>query len=102
MKYCVRRKKTLFLFSHLFSGGLPASLRFGPTGLTTPAATGGLANTVPTSVGQAPPSGGTGTGATPLPSTDPSNYAGVFAQMLDMMSNQNIVCFLIQLNFYFY
>jgi ubiquilin len=70
------------------AGGLPASLRFGPTGLTPPTATGGLTNPAPTPAGQVPTSS-TGTGNAP-PSSDPSNYAGVFAQMLDMMSNQNI------------
>ncbi len=72
-----------------FSGGLPASLRFGPTGLVSPAGTGGSTNIAPPPVGQAPASV-PGTGGAPL-SSDPSNYAGVFAQMLDMMSNQNIV-----------
>jgi hypothetical protein len=76
---------------HLFSGGLPAGLRFGPTGLASPAATGGSTNTAPTSVGQ-PAAPATGTGSIP-PTSDPSNYAGVFAQMLNMMSNQNIVYF---------
>ncbi len=74
---------------YLFSGGLPAGLRFGPTGLASPAAPGGSTNTAPTSTGQ-PPASATGTGGTPS-SSDPSNYAGVFAQMLNMMSNQNIV-----------
>lgn len=63
------------------AGGLPASLRFGPTGLAT-------TGTTPTAAGQAP-STGTSTGDAP-PASDPTNYAGVFAQMLDMMSNQNI------------
>lgn len=53
------------------AGGLPSSLHFGPTGLATG----------PT---------GANTQAAPSPASDPSNYAGVFAQMLDMMSNQNI------------
>ncbi len=96
MKYCV--EKTYF-FSYLFSGGLPANLRFGPTGLTTPAATGGSTNPAPTLGGQVPRPP-TGTGNAP-PSSDPSNYAGVFAQMLDMMSNQNIVCFEFSQIFYF-
>lgn len=60
--------KSLFVFS----GGLPAGLRFGPTGLASPAAALSASTPAP-------------------PSTDPSNYAGVFAQMLNMMSNQNIV-----------
>jgi hypothetical protein len=83
-----------FIF-YLFSGGLPAGLRFGPTGLASPATAPGLTNpastssTPSTSTGQAP-SSTTGTGIVP-PSADPSNYAGVFAQMLNMMSNQNIV-----------
>ncbi|CAF5026807.1 unnamed protein product, partial [Rotaria sp. Silwood1] len=76
------------------AGGLPAGLRFGPTGLASPTATGGSTNnassssTSTTSTGQAPsstrPTGDTSS------STDSSNYAGVFAQMLNMMSNQNI------------
>jgi len=78
---------------YLFSGGLPAGLRIGPTGLASPAAPGGLTNTIPTPSGQ-PSAPSTGTGGIPPPS-DPSNYAGVFAQMLNMMSNQNIVCFFI-------
>ncbi|CAF0969596.1 unnamed protein product [Rotaria sordida] len=75
------------------AGGLPAGLRFGPTGLASPAATSSSTNnassssTSSTSTGQAPsstrPTGDTS-------STDSSNYAGVFAQMLNMMSNQNI------------
>ncbi|UJR24981.1 hypothetical protein I4U23_006344 [Adineta vaga] len=75
------------------AGGLPAGLRFGPTGLASPAAPGTSINptstpsTSSTSTGQpAPP----GTNRTVPSSTDPSNYAGVFAQMLNMMSNQNI------------
>ena len=51
-------------------------LRFGPTGLNPPAA----------AAPPPPPSG-------PAPA-DPNNYAGVFAQMMNMMSNQNLVgCF---------
>ena len=79
------------------SGGLPAGLRFGATGLTSSAATNGSTNTTAT-----PPTSSTSTGQT-SPSTtnangtsssnDPTNYAGVFAQMLNMMSNQNIVYF---------
>ncbi|CAF1339793.1 unnamed protein product [Adineta steineri] len=75
------------------AGGLPAGLRFGPTGLASPAAPGGSTNPASTpstssTTGQAPSSAtrpGTAPGA-----NDPSNYAGVFAQMLNMMSNQNI------------
>ena len=88
------RKKNLFKnnkFFYLFSGGLPAGLRFGPTGLTPPTATAGTGPTL---------TPGTGTSGAPSAS-DPSNYAGVFAQMLDMMSNQNIVCFL-RLHFIIY
>jgi ubiquilin len=76
------------------AGGLPAGLRFGPTGLASPVATGGSTNpastssTPSTSTGQAPRRTA-GTGGAPS-SSDPSNYAGVFAQMLNMMSNQNI------------
>ncbi|CAF4038114.1 unnamed protein product [Rotaria sp. Silwood2] len=78
------------------AGGLPAGLRFGSTGLASPAPISGSTNnasssstsTSSTSTGQAPsstrPTGGTSS------STDSSNYAGVFAQMLNMMSNQNI------------
>jgi len=94
IKYFDEIKK---IYIYLFSGGLPAGLRFGPTGLASPVATGGSTNpassssTPSTSTGQAPrPTAGTGGAPS---STDPSNYAGVFAQMLNMMSNQNIVCF---------
>lgn len=66
----------LFLYS---SGGLPAGLRITPTGITSPA----NANT---STSQPTDTNRTGS------SNDPNNYAGVFAQMLNMMSNQNIVC----------
>ncbi|CAF1563373.1 unnamed protein product [Adineta ricciae] len=72
------------------AGGLPAALRFGATGLASPAAPGSTTNpTSQPSTGQTPSSA---TGATrPAPSpADPSSYAGVFAQMLNMMSNQNI------------
>ncbi|CAF1093914.1 unnamed protein product [Rotaria sp. Silwood1] len=70
------------------AGGLPAALRFGPTGLSSPANTG----TTSSSTGQPTSSTSTSrtnTGNTPS-SNDPNNYAGVFAQMLNMMSNQNI------------
>jgi len=67
------------------AGGLPAGLRFGPTGVTSPVNTG----TSSSSATQATPSDSTNTGNT-APSNDPNNYAGVFAQMLNMMSNQNI------------
>ncbi len=87
MKY-FNEKHAFFLY--LFSGGLPAGLRIGPTGLASPAAPGGLPNIIPTPSGQ-PPAPPTGTASLPS-SSDPSNYAGVFAQMLNMMSNQNIVC----------
>lgn len=66
----------VFLYS---SGGLPGGLRITPTGITSPA----NANT---STSQPSDTNRTG------PSNDPNNYAGVFAQMLNMMSNQNIVC----------
>jgi hypothetical protein len=82
----------LFIYSR---GGLPAGLRFGPTGLAAPVHTGA---SVPSAT-QPASSQSTGTGQT-APSNDPNNYAGVFAQMLNMMSNQNIVC-LINLFSYF-
>jgi len=69
------------------AGGLPAGLRIGPTGIASPAPS-GLGNTIPTPSGQ-PSAPATGTGGAPS-SSDPGNYAGVFAQMLNMMSNQNI------------
>jgi hypothetical protein len=52
------------------AAGLPMGLRFGPTGLIPPAAP------------------ATATAPTPA---DANNYSGVFAQMLNMMSNQNLV-----------
>ncbi|CAF1474307.1 unnamed protein product [Adineta steineri] len=67
------------------AGGLPAGLRIGSTGLSSPANTGTSLPLNP----QPRPSNPTATGATPA-SNDPNNYAGVFAQMLNMMSNQNI------------
>ncbi len=67
---------------------MPANLRIGPTGLTSPVNTGTSSSTVP----QPPPPSAAATGNTPSSSNDPNNYAGVFAQMLNMMSNQNIVC----------
>ena len=67
-----KKTRTFFCLLIEFSGGLPSSLHFGPTGLATG----------PT---------GANTAGAPPPASDPSNYAGVFAQMLDMMSNQNIV-----------
>jgi hypothetical protein len=70
-----------------FSGGLPAGLRLGPTGLSSPTNTGTSSST-----NQPIPSQST-TPGNAAPSNDPNNYAGVFAQMLNMMSNQNIVCF---------
>jgi ubiquilin len=66
------------------AGGLPANLRFGPTGLSSPVNTGTSSSTIPQSTSTAT------TGNTPSSSNDPNNYAGVFAQMLNMMSNQNI------------
>jgi hypothetical protein len=68
----------LFIYS---SGGLPAGLRFGSTALVNT----GASTTQPSS------SQSTGPSQT-APSNDPNNYAGIFAQMLNMMSNQNIVC----------
>lgn len=81
-------------FTRIFSGGLPSSLRFGTTGLASPTApaTGAANNTSSSAPTVQAPSSTTGTGSTSS-SNDPSNYAGVFAQMLNMMSNQNIVCF---------
>ena len=81
---------------HIFlyhSGGLPAGLRFDVTGLTSPATTGSSTSTTTT-----PPTSSTSTGQPSnangtTSSNDPTNYAGVFAQMLNMMSNQNIVSF---------
>lgn len=67
----------IYVLFFLFSGGLPAGLPFGPTGLTSTRNTGTPSN---------PPSTGN-TAST----NDSNNYAGVFAQMLNMMSNQNIV-----------
>jgi ubiquilin len=61
------------------AGGLPAGLRFGST---APVNT-GASTTQPSS------SQSTGPSQT-APSNDPNNYAGIFAQMLNMMSNQNI------------
>jgi ubiquilin len=66
------------------AGGLPAGLRLGPTGLSSPANTGTSSST-----NQPIPSQST-TPGNAAPSNDPNNYAGVFAQMLNMMSNQNI------------
>ncbi|UJR23843.1 hypothetical protein I4U23_026818 [Adineta vaga] len=63
------------------AGGLPAGLRFGPTGLASPG------NTGTSSTNQPPQSSGTNNAST---ANDPNNYAGVFAQMLNMMSSQNI------------
>lgn len=76
-----KKDQSSFLHS---SGGLPAGLRFGATGLASPLNAGASATQPPTSQ----PTGA----ARPPPSNDPNNYAGVFAQMLNMMSNQNIVC----------
>ncbi|CAF3609869.1 unnamed protein product [Rotaria socialis] len=77
------------------AGGLVAGLRFIPTGLASPAAaTSGSTNspltssTSITTTGQTP-SSTAGTASTPS-STDPNNYAHVFAQILNMMPNQNI------------
>jgi len=74
-KYSIK-DKSLFIY---FSGGLPAGLHFGPTGVSSPVNTGTSSSsaTQPTSSNS---------------TNDPNNYAGVFAQMLNMMSNQNIVC----------
>jgi len=60
------------------AGGLP-NLRLGPT--IPPA---------PTAVPPPPPPPSTGTATNPTPANDNNNYAGIFAQMLNMMSNQNI------------
>ncbi|CAF2458237.1 unnamed protein product [Rotaria sp. Silwood2] len=72
------------------AGGLPASLRFGSTGLSPPTNTGTtpLSSSTAQSTSTNPPSR-TDTGNAPS-SNDPNNYANVFAQMLNMMSNQNI------------
>jgi hypothetical protein len=67
-----------------FSGGLPANLHFGPTGLPSPINTGTSSSSIP----QPPPPSSSSNSTS---SNDPNNYAGVFAQMLNMMSNQNIV-----------
>jgi hypothetical protein len=77
--------KQLFSYS---SGGLPAGLRFGPTGLTAPGNIGAPGS----STTQPPPSSQPTGPSQTAPSNDSNNYAGVFAQMLNMMSNQNIVC----------
>ncbi|CAF1112266.1 unnamed protein product [Adineta ricciae] len=69
------------------AGGLPAGLRFGSTGLTSPGTTGG--SSAPTSQ-QSRPADSTGTRSNTSTANDSNNYAGVFAQMLNMMSNQNI------------
>ncbi|CAF3066773.1 unnamed protein product [Rotaria socialis] len=77
------------------AGGLPAGLRFGATGLASPIVTGSSANatsttsTPSTAATNQAPSAARPAGTTSS-STDSSNYAGVFAQMLNMMSNQNI------------
>lgn len=61
------------------AGGLP-NLRLGPAGLVPP-----------TNPSAAVPSTGTATNpANTTPSNDNNNYSGIFAQMLNMMSNQNI------------
>jgi hypothetical protein len=77
-----------YLFIY-FSGGLPAGLRFGSTGLSSPVNTGTSSSS--SSSTQPSSSGSTNTGNT-ASFNDSNNYAGVFAQMLNMMSNQNIVC----------
>jgi ubiquilin len=59
------------------AGGLPAGLRLGPTGLSSTSTT-------------QPTSSNSTNSVNTTPSNDPNNYAGVFAQMLNMMSNQNI------------
>ena len=66
----------------MFRGGLPASLQFGSQGISSP-------TNVPTTTN--PPNSQSSTSGQNVQSADPNNYAGVFAQMLNMMSNQNIV-----------
>ncbi len=67
------KKKSIFIY---FSGVLPAGLRFGSSGVSWPV--------------------NNGSSTTQLTSSDPTNdtnnYASVYAQMLNMMSNQSIVC----------
>ncbi|CAF0767942.1 unnamed protein product [Rotaria sordida] len=74
------------------AGDLPAGLRFNPSSLSSPANTGTTSSSSSSSTAQSTSSNSTSrtdTGNTPS-SNDPNNYAGVFAQMLNMMSNQNI------------
>ncbi|CAF2708185.1 unnamed protein product [Rotaria sp. Silwood2] len=77
------------------TGGVIPGLRFVPTGLGSPAAATGDSTNSPstssistTSTGQTPLST-TGIAST-LSSNDPSNYACVLAQILNMIPNQNI------------
>lgn len=80
-----------FLFFHCFSSGpagLASALRFGPNLVPPP----------PPAAAAAPPSTNNPTATAPTagtttPTADPNNYAGIFAQMLNMMSNQNLVSF---------
>ncbi|CAF2140380.1 unnamed protein product [Rotaria magnacalcarata] len=69
------------------AGGLPAGLRFDPTGLIAPNNTGTVPSNPQSSSSNSAPR--TADITTPL-SNDPNGYGDVFAQMLNMMSNQNL------------
>lgn len=83
----------MHFYIYVCRGGLPAGLHPGPIGLFPTDNTRTNSSSSPSTV-QSAPSNSTSRAATGnIPSSnDPNNYTGAFAQMLNMLSNQNIVC----------
>jgi len=75
------------LFQGSGPAGLASALRFGPN-LVPPPPPAAAAAAAPPSTNN--PTATAPTAGTTTPTADPNNYAGIFAQMLNMMSNQNL------------
>lgn len=77
----------IFLAAQFSAGPLANTFRLGPNLVPPPTSNPASTTAAPTTGASTSSTGSTGT----QPPTDSNNYAGVFAQMLNMMSNQNLV-----------